>query len=106
MKSFSTEAQQIAIDLARDAIKLAFDSLVVKLKELECLEANDEAVEKIQVTKLRLDTLWKVEKNLLDLIHGEYAALGELPDSFVPSDIPKIIDRRNMNFVRSMLQGL
>jgi len=106
VNSFSTETQKIAIDLARDAIKLAFIPLFEKLKELEAIDADEEVSKQIVLVKIRLDTLWKVQENLLSPIHEEYTTLGQSPLNIRPGDISNNIDIRNGKFVASLLQGL
>jgi len=79
VNSFSTEAQTIAVGLVSDAIKQSYIPLFDKLKELESHTPDEETSSKIDIVKIRLDVLFKVEMNLLIKIQEEYTSLGQNP---------------------------
>ena len=106
MNSFNTEAQTIAIGLVSDAIKQSFIPLFDKLKELESRDIDEETSSKIDIIKIRLDVLFKVEMNLLTKIQEEYKSLGQNPGDFGPGVLFKTIEDRNEKFIESVMQGL
>lgn len=70
--SLSTEAQQIAIMHAVVMIHDAITELYKKQKELELLEETEELKFDLFAIKFRINTLIKVESDLLDPINKLY----------------------------------
>ena len=106
MSSFSTESQTIAIGVARASIEAALIALFDKLKELESLAPSEETSAKIDITKIRLDTLAKVEKHLLAALQDTYSDLGKNPTSFGPGTLFAATDTRDGLLIASLMQGL
>lgn len=106
MNSFSTESQTIAIGVARASIKAALVALFDKLKELESVATSEEISSKVDIVKLRLDTLIKVDNHLLSELHNLYSDLGKNPSSFGPGKLSAATDSRDRQLIASLLQGL
>jgi len=106
MSSISTEPQTIAIGVARASIEVALVALFDKLKELESLAPSEETSTKIDITKLRLDTLVKVENHLLAALQDLYSDLGKNPTNFGPGALTAATDERDGQLVASLMQGL
>jgi hypothetical protein len=103
---FSTESQQYAIDVVISSIREACVPLIEKMAELGQLERTDQIVQAIATIKLRLDTLAKVELNLLAPIKEEYAFIERSVGEIQPKDLPAMMNRRQSAFIDSIMQGL
>ena len=103
---FSTEPQQIAIDVIIYALRNAFVPLLDKKKEIELLEQTKEIKWKLALIDIRLDAMVKIETKLIAPIKEEYAFIERSVGELVPGDLTLMQNHRQSLFVNSIMQGL
>lgn len=110
---FSTEAQQVALDLIISILNEAYAALLNKKEELELLKETADKRAELMVINIRLDTLGKVQTKLLELLKDQYVAIErygqqlELGESTVePMRPSEIVNNLKTTFVDSIMQGL
>jgi hypothetical protein len=104
--SFDTEQAQYALGVTIDSIQNACSQLLQCKDELELLEETPEIRDQIEVVMLRLDTLIKVERYLLNPLQETYRKIGERTDILQPGGLITNSEEMNKDFVSSVLQGL
>jgi len=103
---FSTEAQQIAIDVVVYSLRETYVHLLDKKKELELLEQSQDVKDLIALAMIRLDTLAKVETKLLTSIKEEYAFVESSVGELRPGELTAMQQNRQSIFIGSIMQGL
>lgn len=101
-----TEQAQYALANAIFTIREACISLFDKQKDLESQSGIADVADHIAVIKLRLDTLAKVELNLLTPLQEEYEYVGLSVEQQELGRGPAMAEERRAKFVASMMQGL
>lgn len=101
-----TEQAQMAIANVIESIREAFSSLIDHKKHLENMQEREDVATAIAVINLRLDTLAKVELNLLAPLIEEYEYLENPIGQHEPGWLNKASKKRRADFVKSMIQGL
>lgn len=104
--SFSTEREQYAVGVVRDALKNVYAPLFDKMKELESLQKTEDVLNALLVIKLRLDALGKIEMNLLAPLQEEYSFIEKSVGELQPGELTNIIEERNKKLVSSFMQGI
>lgn len=109
----NTEGQQIAIDLIIGVLSEAYETLFEKKKELESLEKTEDVKFALMAINLRLDTLAKVQKKLLEPIKAQYLAielygknLGAKESTAELMRPSEMLNSLRTSFVGSIMQGL
>jgi hypothetical protein len=100
----NTDAQQIAIDLLVDRVKLACVCLLEKKQALDKEPIQDEA--KLKVLMLRLDMLLKFEKHLLVPIKEHYAFMPRGINELDPGDFFSLLEDVDRRFTKSVMHGI
>lgn len=109
----STEAQQIALDLIIGVLSEAYIPLFDKKKELELLEETEDVKFALMAIHFRLDTLGKVQTQLLEPVKAQYIAIdlygqklgSNEPNTELMRPSEMLINLRT-TFISSIMQGL
>ena len=101
-----TEQAQMAIANVIESIREAFLSLIDHRNHLDNTQDREDVATAIAVINLRLDTLAKVELNLLVPLIEEYEYLENPIGKHEPGWLVEASKKRRADFVKSMIHGL
>jgi hypothetical protein len=97
----STESQRQALGLVKGSLFEASAALFEFIKQSDAGSHSDA----VDVAKLRLDALVKIQREILDPLIEDYVRL-EGPDLPGPGTLLAGLEERNARFLTGMLQGL
>ena len=102
MPKIDTESQRIAIDLINGLVRTAAVELFDLAKKFEAEQSIDE----LQVARLRLDLLAKVDVYLLQPLKEHYEIIEHGHETIRPGDLPRMLSDLERKFTSVVLQGL
>lgn len=105
-----TEQAQYVITNIIQSIREACSCLIEKREllegEVKANQSGEDVATSIAIINLRIDTLAKIELKLLAPLIDEYKSIEEPIEHHEPGRLLKMFERRQADFIGSMMQGL